>query len=242
MESIIESLPYDLLNCIFKFVDNKMPLSRTCILLNQQLRKLFNDGQLVNYNDPYFLSKCYNEDNILEIIKYVDQIHDSKNLNYVCVMFDKDYTLTCDSHCLLAEKLLKQYCIILDPMRDGLHILMNHFKNWSSIDEHYLTVIFIITFAFKSAIKHKSYMVAFTLMEYFDFLSNNWLDSASKRMNDKDEWDNILNEIKHVPNECVPFENILSVLTGGKELKLDCELARYLNKYLYCYGFRLGRF
>jgi hypothetical protein len=242
MESPIELLPYDIINCIFKFVTNKISLNRTCIFFNQQLKKLFDDGQLINYNDPYFLSKYYNEENILEITKHINQITDPKNLNYVCVMFNKDYTLDYDTHCQLGDKLLQQYCIIHDPNLDRLCILLNHFKKWLGYCKYYIPVMQIIIFAFNKSIKHKSYRVAFLIMKYFDYLDNIWLKSASKRMSDKDEWDNILNEIKYVPRDIVQFDSILHVLTGGIKLDLDCDLARYLNSYLDCYGYRTGRY
>lgn len=236
MESHIESLPYDILNCIFKFVNNKIPLNRTCISFNQQLKKLYDNRQLVNHNDPYFLSRYYNVENILEITKHVNKITDSKILNYVCMMINKDYTVEFKTHGLLVENLVKRYCVIDNPNIEGFCVLMRYLKDWADMDD--LVIWMIVLRTFKTAIIKKSYLVAFRMMNYFEFLGKSWLDNARQRMSYKDEWDNILNEIKYVPREIVHFESILWTLIGGKHWNSDCELARYLNSYLDSFGFR----
>lgn len=238
MESHIESLPYDILNCIFKFVTNKIPLNRTCILFNQQLKKLYDNKQLVNHNDPYFLSRYYNAENILEITKHANKITDSKNLNYVCMLIDKDYTVGFKTHIQLVEKLVKQYCVIDNPNIEGFCVLMGYLKDWGKMGEDCIIIHFIILITFKTAIIKKSYKVAFKMMYYFEFLGKIWLNNACQRMSNKDEWNNILNEIKYVPREIVPFNSILWSLIGGKHWNSDCELARYLNSYLDSFGFR----
>ena len=236
MESYIESLPYDILNYIFKFVINKIPLNRTCILFNQLLKKLYDNRQLVNHDDPYFLSRYYNVENILEITKHVDKITDSKNLNYVCMMIDKDYTVEFKTHGLLVEKLVKRYCAIDNPNIEGFCVLMGYLKDWEDMDDFVIRMIVMISF--KTAIIKKSYTVAFRMMYYFEFLGNIWLNNARQRMSYKDEWDNILNEIKYVPKEIVQFDTILLTLICGKHWDSDCKLAQYLNSYLYSFGFR----
>jgi hypothetical protein len=182
-------LPYDMQSYIVTFIENKIHLSMICKQFLELLQKMFDNKQLINYNDPYYVRKYYSSYNILEITPHVPYVKDYKILNYVYKlstnsslgqliqidnmdMFERDK---------LSTALLHQNCIVDNT--DMLYELLqrtscNMWKTYFNFDNkyynnqistHYRYSQFIQSsllpkFVLLFAINHKSYKIVLLLI------------------------------------------------------------------------------
>lgn len=127
------SLPKELMPHILSLVPDKIYLNQTCKLYENILQQLFDNKQLSDHNDSYYLYKYYNPTNIRTVENHIPSITNYNSLNYI---FYTAY-FTCDNRhkgvythlglvSCIREPLLLQYCIINFVTRiEYLIILLN---------------------------------------------------------------------------------------------------------------------
>jgi hypothetical protein len=76
------SLPFEIISHVLSNNDN-INLSMTCKYLNTILEQMFEQSQLFNYNDSYYLKKYYDKLNILAIEEYIPNITNHNCLNLI---------------------------------------------------------------------------------------------------------------------------------------------------------------
>jgi hypothetical protein len=76
-------LPNETLCYIFKFVKDRIPVSRTCKKWNVVLDNMYKQKLLSDINDPYYFKKYLDEVGLLNIKNNIANINEHKCLNYI---------------------------------------------------------------------------------------------------------------------------------------------------------------
>jgi hypothetical protein len=165
MTNPIPLFPQEITTQITLLVENKINISMTSKLFRNFLQQMYDDKKLINYNDPYFVSKYYSVNSILNITKYIPTITNHKILNYV---YDKAQKIALRHDCNdIYTYLLRQNCIYNNTY--CVERLSYQVPNEMCIQLFNSEPVFdngLRSYLVAFALKHKSYDVALVLGSY----------------------------------------------------------------------------
>jgi hypothetical protein len=67
-------MPAEIISYILEFVPYKMDAHLTCTSWAKHLQQLYNENKITNYNDMYYLTQYYNNDNLYSLREYYSKI------------------------------------------------------------------------------------------------------------------------------------------------------------------------
>jgi hypothetical protein len=182
-------LPYEIVQYILIFVENKIYISMTCKAVREIIHNIFSCKQLINYNDPYYVSKYYNADNILTLKTHIHKITNHKILNYICECL-KGSTIHCEEHQSCSIELLQHYNRTNNNLNpENVYALISYTSSFTHEKLYFVKTIF------NHAIKIKSYNFALLLLLYNGNMISLYLNFIYNNQNNDEYIDGILESI-----------------------------------------------